>query len=350
MSQVLNIADFQTELDGRKTDLFFLENNHGVRAAVTNYGARLVAIWTPDINGEPDNIVACYDTLAGYLNHDEAYLGAMVGRYANRIKDASFKLGGRNYRVRANEGKHHIHGGEKGFHNSVWQAEQVENNSLNLKLWSEDGKEGFPGNLEVNVRYTFTGEDELIVETEATSDRDTVINITNHSYFNLSGESECTPARRHQLMIDADSYLAVDEDKIPFDNQESVDHSPFDFRTSRIIEQQIDLDSDHRQIEIGEGYDHNFVLNKSSDSAFEFAAAVKDTFSGRVMELRTSEPGLQFFECEFPYEMELNLDSAFCLEPQHFPDSPNRSHFPSTVLRAGERFYSKSTYSFSNKA
>ncbi|MGK7371132.1 MAG: aldose epimerase family protein, partial [Candidatus Halalkalibacterium sp. M3_1C_030] len=173
MSQELKVADFQTKIEGKKTDLFFLENRHGVRAAVTNYGARLVAIWVPDSNGEPDNIIAGYDTLAGYLNHDEAYLGAMVGRYANRIKDAAFKLGDKNYSVRANEGKHHIHGGEKGFHNTVWQAQQKMKNSLNLKLWSEDGKEGFPGNVEVNVNYRFNEDDELIIETEATTDRDT---------------------------------------------------------------------------------------------------------------------------------------------------------------------------------
>ena len=348
MNRDLSISDFKTTVNGRQTNLFFLENRHGVRAAITNYGARVVAIWVPDSNGEPDNIIAGYNSIAGYLNHDEAYLGAMVGRYANRIKDAAFELQGKKYNVTANEGKHHIHGGETGFHNRVWQAEQTEKNSLILKLLSEDGQEGFPGNIEVKVIYTFTDDDELILETEATSDSDTIINITNHSYFNLSGEIDRIAAREHQLMINANSYLPIDEDKIPFGKQESVDSSPFDFRTYRVIEKQ--LDPDHRQNEIGEGYDHTMLLNKTSVNAFEFAAAVKEPNSGRTMELSTTEPGLQFFECLFPEEMELNFKSAFCLEPQHFPDSPNRSHFPTAVLKAGEQFYSKSSYCFSNEA
>lgn len=174
MSKNLSIPDFQTTVDGKSTDLFFLENRHGVRAAITNYGARVVAIWVPDRNGEPDNIVAGYDSIAGYLNHQETYLGAMIGRYANRIKDASFELDGKSYMVTANEGRHHIHGGETGFHNMIWEAEQIERDCVKLKLESADGQEGFPGNIEVEVSYTFSDDDELIIESKATSDRDTI--------------------------------------------------------------------------------------------------------------------------------------------------------------------------------
>lgn len=348
MGQYLKVADFQSEIDGKKTDLFFLENRQGVRAAITNYGARVVAIWVPDAAGEPDNIVAGYDTLAGYLNHDEAYLGAMVGRYANRIANAGFELDGKTYSVTANEGRHHIHGGEKAFHNSVWQAEQNQRNSLTLSLSSQDGAEGFPGSISVEVTYSFSDMDELIIESRATTDRTTVLNITNHSYFNLSGEKGRAQARNHHVMINADRYLPITKEKIPEGSLKPVRNSSFDFRTYRVIGQ--NLDPDDEQIKIAEGYDHHFVLNKSSEHELSLAGRVKEPDSGRLLELKTTEPGLQFFECEFPEAMDLNLGTAFCLEAQHYPDSPNRSHFPSTVLRAGEQFYSKSAYRFGTEA
>lgn len=346
MGRHLKIADFQTEIDGKGTDLFFLENRHGVRAAITNYGARVVALWLPDAAGEPDNIVAGYDTIEGYLDHDEAYLGAMVGRYANRIENASFELEGKRYHVTANEGRHHIHGGNKGFHNSVWEAEQPDTNSVKLGLELKDGEEGFPGNIKVEVTYSFSDSDELIIETGATTDRTTVLNVTNHSYFNLSGENGSATARSHRLQINADHFLPVTVDKIPEGSLKPVRNSPFDFRTFRAIGQH--LDPTNEQLNIADGYDHNFVINNTTGQELTLAARVQEPVSGRGLELTTTEPGLQFFECVFPKEMELNLSSAFCLEPQHFPDSPNRSHFPSTVLKAGEQFYSKSTYRFRN--
>lgn len=342
MSQNLLVADFQSVIEGKRTDLFFLENRHGVRAGITNYGARLVALWMPDKENKPDNIVAGYDSLAGYLSHDESYLGAMIGRYANRIANASFKLNGKSYSVTANEGRHHLHGGRKGFHNVVWEAEQTDRSSVRLEHKSANGEEGFPGNIKVEVTYTLTDDEELIIESKAISDRDTILNITNHSYFNLGGETGNTSARTHELMVNAHSYLPVTENKIPLGRQESVEGSPFDFREFQVIAEK--LDPNERQIVIGEGYDHTFVLNKTAAENINtciLAARIKDSFSGRILEVKTTEPGLQFFECEFPQRLDLNLNSAICLETQHFPDSPNNPHFPSTVLQAGDEFYSK---------
>ncbi|NGP76624.1 galactose mutarotase [Balneolaceae bacterium YR4-1] len=347
MARHLKVADFQAEIDGRETDLFFLENRNGVRAAITNYGARVVALWLPDADGVIENIVAGYESIDAYLNHDEAYLGAMVGRYANRIAKASFILNGEKYRLTANEGRHHLHGGKKGFHNSVWSAAQTRANTLNLKLELPDGNEGFPSNMKVDLQYTFTGEDELVIELKATTDKPTVLNITHHSYFNLGGESNGSTARNHRLKINADHYLPVSEEKIPLGPLQHVKDTPFDFRTDTEITEHIK--PGNVQLEIAEGFDHNFVLNKIQGNELSFAARVQDPISGQVMELHTTEPGLQFFECEFPPEMELNLKTAFCLEPQHFPDSPNRSHFSSTILRPGEQFHSKSIYRFKNK-
>lgn len=343
MSKDLRVADFQTTIQGKETSLFFLENRHGVRAAVTNYGARIVAIWVPDRDGELDNIVAGYDTIADYLNHQETYLGAMIGRYANRIKNASFELNGDLYTLTANEGKHHLHGGITGFHNVVWDAKLLDRNCLMLRLESPDGQEGFPGNLKVEVSYTFTDADELILETKARSDIDTVLNITGHSYFNLGGEENNITARGHRLMIDADHYLPINEEKIPLEPK-PVESTPFDFRSYRKISKRLDLND--KQIQLAGGYDHNFILNKPADDAFSRSARVVEPNTGRMLEITTTEPGLQFFECEFPEELGLNPSTALCLEPQHFPDSPNRPDFPSTVLKAGEQFYSKSRYCF----
>lgn len=348
MARHLNITNFQTKIDGKKTDLYFLENRHGVRAAITNYGARVVALWLPDASGNADNIVAGYDSLNGYLKHNEAYLGAMVGRYANRIGDASFTLKGNTYSVTANEGNHHLHGGQKGFHNSVWSADQPAADTLNLELESPGGEENFPGTLKVSLRYSFTGREELLIEVKAVTDEPTVLNITHHSYFNLSGEDNRSPARNHRLMINADHFLPVTEEKIPEGPLHPVDGTPFDFRSYSRIDEHIH--PEYRQLQITDGFDHNFVLNKTEENELSIAAKVEDPVTGRKMELLTTEPGLQFFECIFPDEMHLNQETAFCLEPQHFPDSPNNPDYPSTVLMPGEVFNSKSIYRFRSEA
>ena len=345
MGQDLHVANFQTDIGGKKTDLFFLENRHGVRAAITNYGARLVALWLPDANGTPDNIVAGYESIGGYLNHDEAYLGATVGRFANRIAHASFQLNGVTYRVTANEGDHHIHGGHKAFHNSVWEAMQSSADTLTLKLESPAGAEGFPGKLNTMLTYSFNDEEELVMEIQVTTEEATVVNITNHSYFNLGGENNDRSARKHSLLINADHFLPVTAQKIPKGPLKSVNNTPFDFREFKRIQEGIE--EGHEQFEVTDGFDHNYVLNKPAGNELTLAAKIQEPTSGRAMELLTTEPGLQFFECEFSEEMNLNHKTAFCLEPQHFPDSPNRPQYPSTELLPGDVFFSKSIYRFS---
>jgi len=344
MARELKVADFQQKVKGQQTDLFFLENKSGLRAAITNYGARIVAIWVPDRYGKPDNVVAGYATLQDYLRQDETYMGAIVGRYANRISRASFELENKTYSLTANEGDHHLHGGKQAFHNVVWEAEQFDINEVVLNHISPDGAEGFPGKLEIEVRYSLTDSGELTITTVAISDKDTVLNITNHSYFNLTGEEDQVPARDHLLQIDADHYLPVGSDKIPIGSIEPVESTPFNFKNYRKIEKA--LQPEHPQLAIGGGYDHCFVLNKKSGNSYTSAASVKDPASGRYLAVYTTEPGLQFFECIFPEDLEVNLPSAYCLETQHFPDSPNRPEFPSTLLKAGKKYHSKTSYVF----
>lgn len=344
MGKDLAIKNFQTTIGGEKTDLFFLENHHGVRAAVTNYGARVVAIWMPDKNGELDNIAAGYSRIEDYLEHKEIYLGATVGRFANRIRDAKFTLNGNVYRLSPNEGYNQLHGGPNGFHQQVWTAEQESPNILKLHCLSEDGTDGYPGNLEVTVTYILDDRDELTIEYSAVSDKDTILNVTNHTYFNLGGETGKRKVRNHRVTINADQYLPVDEHLLPVGKKEGVSGTSFDFRQPKTMKE--GLAENHHQLEHGDGYDHHFILKKKASNNYEQAASVVDPFSGRGIEVTTTEPGMQFFECEFADESGLNLGSAFCLETQHFPDSPNQPGFPSTVLKAGDRFYSKTGYQF----
>ena len=348
MGKNLAVRDFQTVINGKKTDLFFLENSRGVRAAITNYGARVVAIWMPDKHGELDNVVAGYDSIGHYLEYPEIYLGAIVGPFANRIRDASFTLNGAEYSLTANEGRHHIHGGPGGFHQKVWAAELEQPNRLKLYCSIEDGIDGYPGNVEMQVLYNFDDRDELIIEYSAVSDKDTILNVTNHSYFNLGGESTKTSARDHEVTINADRFLQVDEDLLPTGEILKVGDTPFDFREPKTMSE--GLSGEHPQLKYGDGYDHHYALTKRSEGAYSLAAKVVDRHSGRAMEVRTTEPGMQFFECSFADELALNMESAFCLETQHYPDSPNQSHFPSTVLKAGESFYSKTAFRFFNTA
>jgi|AntRauTorcE11897_2_1112592.scaffolds.fasta_scaffold01910_2 aldose 1-epimerase len=345
MPKNLSVPAFQTNVRDKKTNLFYLENKHGVGAAITNYGARVVAIWMPDRNGNLDNIVAGYDSISDYLQHDEICLGATIGRYANRIKGASFSLAGKQYNLTANEGVNQLHGGFLGFHNQVWDAEQHKKDELRLTLFSQNGDEGYPGNIKIEVTYLLLDDDQLRIKYKGQSDADTILNVTNHTYFNLAGESSNRRARSTQLMINADYYLPIDKELIPTGDLEQVQDTPFDFKNKRTIEQQVE--ENHPQLKRGNGYDHNFVLNKRTDEEYTLAATAYDAKSGRKMEVKTTEPGMQLYECEFDEQLDLNMGSAFCLETQHYPDSPHNAHFPSTMLKAGEQFYSKTAYIFS---
>lgn len=341
----IKASDFQRTVKGKQTDLFILQNAGKTRVAVTNYGARIVAVWAPDRDGNADNIVAGYPSIDDYLERDELYLGATVGRYANRIGGASFMLHGKTYTLPANEGNNLLHGGAEGFHNVVWDHRRRDDRTIIMEHRSPDGTSGFPGTLLMQVVFRLNDHNELDIEYHGKSDKDTVLNVTNHAYFNLGGASGGADVREHRMRINAGHFTPVGPDLVPTGEIVAVGDTPFDFRSAKAIGK--DINDNHPQIKRGQGYDHNFVLNKSSEDAYTNAAWVEDTKSGRRLEVKTTEPGLQFYECRFGAQTGLNLDSAFCLETQHYPDSPNKLHFPSVVLKSKEDFYSKTSYIFS---
>jgi aldose 1-epimerase len=341
---------FGTTPDGQTIDLFVLTNENGVEAAITNYGAILVSLKVPDRTGEFADVVLGYDTLDGYVG-DTRFLGATIGRYANRIAGGTFTLDGVVYSLARNRGENHLHGGNRGFNKVRWEA-TVTGDALQLRYLSVDGEEGYPGNLSVEVTYTLTNDDELRIEYGAVTDRATILNLTNHSYFNLAGEGN-GDITRHELMISAEAFTPVDANVIPTGELRSVAGTPFDFGQAEVIGARID--NDDEQLRRAGGYDHNFVLQSSKAGAPVLAAKVHEPQTGRKLEVWTTEPGMQFYSGNF-------LDGsihgkggksyghryAFCLETQHFPNSPNEPRFPSTVLRPGERFASTSIYAFSS--
>lgn len=347
----VSAESFQTTIDGKKTELFILKNDNGMQVAITNYGGRIVSWLAPDKDGEYGDVVLGFDSIDGYLNANEVYYGALIGRYGNRIQGGEFTLNGKEYSLATNNGPNHLHGGPGGFHNVVWDASQLDEQHLVLSYFSEDGEEGYPGNLNVKVHYILTDGNELKIDYTAAADQATPINLTNHAFFNLGGAATGT-INDHELLIEADHYTPVDSTLIPTGEIASVKDTPFDFTRAKPIGQ--DLSQQNEQLEHGEGYDHNFVLNKQKENKLTLAARVHDPQSGRVMEIFTTEPGLQFYGGNFmtgsdigkegkPYEHR----TAFCLEPQHFPDSPNRENFPSTILKADSIYHSLSVYRLS---
>jgi aldose 1-epimerase len=345
-------APFGKLPDGTAVELFTLTNAGGMEVRVTNYGGIITAIRTADRNGTPGDVTLGYDSLDGYLK-STPYFGAIVGRYANRIGKAQFKLDGHTYKLAANDGPNTLHGGLKGFDKAVWQAEPFEKEGEAGVVFthaSPAGEEGFPGTLSMRVTYTLTDHNDLAFDYYATTDQPTVLNLTQHAYLNLAGEGS-GDVLGHELTINADRYTPVDATLIPTGELASVAGTPLDFRTKTAIGARID--ADYPQIKLGHGYDHNFVLNKQ-DAELALAARVEEPTTGRVLEVRTTEPGMQFYSANWldgtitgkagrPY----NRRGAFCLETQHFPDSPNKPTFPTTVLRPGEEFRSKTVYTFS---
>ncbi len=316
--------------------------------SVTNFGGRIVSLWVPDKNGTPGNIVQGYDSVKKYLTGNP-YFGAMIGRYGNRIAKGKFTLNGTEYKLPINNGVNSLHGGPKGFHNVYWEI-KPDSSSLEMSYLSKDGEEGYPGSLSVKVKYTLTDQNELVLDYEASTDKPTIVNLTHHSFFNLGGESS-GDILNHQVVINADHYNPVDAGLIPTGELKAVKGTPFDFLKVHSIGARIG--GDDQQLKFGTGYDHNWVLNKKSNE-LSMAATVTEPVSGRVMEVWTTEPGLQFYSGNFlngsdigysgkPYEFR----SAFCMEAQHFPDSPNRPEFPSTVLNPGEKYSQKTIYKFS---
>ncbi len=343
---------FGTTPGGVEVELYTFKNAHQVEVQITNYGGIVTHLRVPDRDGDLADVVLGYDSLAAYLA-DSPYFGAIVGRYGNRIGAGRFELDGVEYNLARNNGDNHLHGGLKGFDKVVWEAEPYSadgETGLRLTYVSEDGEEGYPGRLSATVTYILTNENELIIEYSAETDKPTVVNLTHHSYFNLAGH-DAGNILGHELALAASRFTPVDAGLIPTGELRHVAGSAMDFRTSTPIGSRIE-ESDE-QLEFGGGYDHNFVLD-DHDGSLRIAARVYEPSSGRVMEVYTTEPGIQFYSGNFldgsnvgkggsPYEHR----SGFCLETQHFPDSPNQPHFPSTVLRPGERYESTTIYKFS---
>jgi aldose 1-epimerase len=330
--------------DGKSVEQFTLTNSSGSEAKIITFGGIITSLKVPDKNGQFGNIVLGYDNLQGYES-DSFYLGALIGRYANRIGNAQFTLNGKTYNLAKNNGENNLHGGPKGYHKVVWTGRSfVDKNGANLELkyLSKDGEEGFPSNLNIKVIYTLTENNELKVDYFAVPDNDTIVNLTQHSYFNLAGKGDILS---HQLQINSEKYTPTDQGAIPGGEFKNVKGTPFDFNNLTEIGKRIN-DQD-QQLIFGKGYDHNWVLNKKGKE-LNLAAKVFETTSGRLMEVWTTEPGLQFYAGNF-LTPPFTYRGAMCLEAQNFPDSPNKKNFPSPILKKGKTYRQTTIYKFAVK-
>jgi len=345
----VKVEPFGKTQSAQQVDIVTLTNSAGLRARITNYGGILVSMETPDRQGKLDDIVLGFDNLDDYLKPHPCF-GATIGRYANRIGGAKFSLDGREYKLAANDGANHLHGGVKGFDKVVWKIEKAQAGDdraeLKMSYTSSDGEEGYPGNLKCIVTYSLTADNKLEIKYEATTDKPTVVNMTNHAYWNLAGQGN-GDILGHELMINADKYTAIDSGGIPTGEINSVENSPLDFTKSETIGSRI-KESDR-------GYDHNYVL-KGNLGQMKLAALVYEPRSGRVMEIQTTEPGVQFYSSNWldgslkgKQARVYKKHYALCLETQHYPDSPNKADFPSTVLQPGEKYETLTVHAFSTK-
>jgi len=351
--------DFGVTPNGDSVDLYTLTNDTGVTMQVTNYGGIITSLRVPDRDSNLEDVVLGFDSLACYTSDAyrsaKPYFGALIGRYGNRIADGAFTLDGETYTLATNDGPNHLHGGHRGFDRVVWNAEPVARDDgvgLVLRYTSPDGEEGYPGRLDVEVTYTLTNDNEVAFDYRATTTEATPVNLTQHSYFNLDGHGD-GPILDHELMIDADRFTPVDSTLIPTGERRSVEGTPFDFREPTPIGARID--ADNQQLEYGNGYDHNFVLANRPAAPLRLAARVYEPDTGRLMTVRTTEPGMQFYSGNVldgtltgkgeTYERRGGL----ALETQHFPDAPNQPEFPSTVLRPGEEYRTRTVYRFSTR-
>lgn len=340
-------SDFVSEVEGKPTALYVLKNKNGAEACVTNYGGRLVSVMVPDKKGQMTDVVLGYDNVNQYVTTDGNY-GALIGRYGNRINQAKFSLDGTEYALPANDGMHCLHGGPKGYHTRMWDAKQLNDQALELTYLSKDGEAGFPGNLNIKVTYTLTDDNAVDIKYEATTDKKTVVNLTNHSYFNLSGVPG-SDVLDQEIMINADNYTPVDETLIPT-GISTVAETPLDLRTPVAIGKHINDPFD--QLQKGRGYDHNWVLNSNGDKSVLAAKAYSPT-SGIALSVYTNEPGIQFYTGNFmdgkdtgKHGVKYPHRGAFCLETQHYPDTPNHPDFPTVVLNPGEKYLSECIYKF----
>ena len=342
---------FGKSLAGQDVDIYTLRNKRGMEVKITNYGGIITALKVPDRQGKFDDVVLGFDNLDAYLK-GHPYFGAIIGRYGNRIAKGRFLLNGVEYKLAVNNGENHLHGGIKGFDKVVWQANPrklTAGAALELTYLSKDGEEGYPGNLSVKVIYTLTNLNELKIDYSATTDKDTVVNLTHHSYFNLAGQGK-GDILNHQLLINARRFTPTDSGSIPTGELRSVKGTPFDFTSAFRIGDRIN-DND-QQLKFGKGYDHNFVLNGRMGT-LRLAAVAYESTSGRLMKVWTTEPGIQFYSGNFLDGTLTGKDGkvyqqryGFCLETQHFPDSPNKPSFPTTVLRKGQRYHTITIYKF----
>ena len=344
--------DFGQTKVGEAVDIYTLVNDNNAEVTITNYGGIVVSIKVPDKNGRLGDVALGCSTLEEY-EENSPFFGALIGRYGNRIAKGKFSLNGREYKFAINNGPNHLHGGPKGFDKVVWDAKEFQNDDaagLELSYLSKDGEEGYPGNLQVTVKYFWTNDNELKIEYAATTDKTTVVNLTNHSYFNLACQGDILS---HELMINADKFTPSDKDQIPTGELRDVKGTPFDFTSPTKIGARIN--NGDEQMKYGFGYDHNFVLN-NSDGSLRLIATVCEPTTGRLMEVFSTEPGVQFYSGNHLNETMINKDGipyktryGFCLETQHYPDSPNHPEFPSTTLEPGQKYSTTTIYKFSTK-
>ena len=347
----LKSKDFQTTIDGKNTDLYILKNNVGNEVAITNYGGAIVAIMVPDKEGKLANVIQGHDNIQDVIDSPEPYLSTLIGRYGNRIAKGKFHLHGKEYNLPINNGPNCLHGGNKGFNARVWDALQMDDQTLVLKYVSPYGEEGFSGELRTTVVYSFNDDNELSIEYMSTTNKKTIINLTSHGFFSLPGIANPTPTIESQICeINADYYIPIDDTSIPTGEIRFVEGTPFDFRQPKPIGQ--DIEADDVQIKNGAGYDHCFVLNKKEEGELSFAARLTDPKSGRIMEVYTTEPGVQLYTDNWAdgykgqHGATFPRRSAVCFEAQHFPDSPNHPYFPSVVLKPNQEYKQKTVYKF----
>ena len=347
-------SDYGAMPDGTSIEKYSLKNANGVEMDVITYGGRITSLKVPDKNGDFENVVLGFDNLGDYLK-ENPFFGALIGRYGNRIAKGKFSLNNREYTLATNDGSNHLHGGFNGFDQVVWTAQPIEGedrSSLKLTYLSNDGEEGYPGNLSVTVLYVLRNDNTLEVTYEATTDKATIVNLTQHAYFNLTGDFD-KDILGHDIVINADAYLPVDATLIPTGEVKNVSGTPFDFRKQKAIGKEIGTNNE--QLNLGKGYDHCWVLN-GKEGAMRIVASVYESDSGRLMEILSEEPGIQFYTGNFldgtlpmPGGGTYNHRTGFCLETQHFPDSPNQKNFPTVVLNPGEKYSSKTSFRFSVK-
>lgn len=342
-------ARFTDSVDGKAMKLFHLRNSSGYRAVLCNYGARLVGFWMPDSKGQMTDIVLGFDNSKSYLEPTAKFFGSVVGRYGNRIAKGTFTMDGKKYTLNINNGQNSLHGGPTGFHSRVWEGTQIDSQHVRFTYRSPDGEEGYPGNLDIAVTYSLNNTDELFMEYEVTTDKKTVINVTNHSFWNLNGEGSGT-VLDHELMLASSSFTEIDSTLIPR-GVIPAGGTPFDF--SKPMKMGAKVGAEHIQLLHGKGYDHNFVLDSAFTGKPVLAARVKGDKSGIVMEVYTTEPAIQFYGGNFMKGLQTlksgakdEYRTAFCLETQHYPDSPNHPEFPTTVLEPGQKYVSTTYHRF----